>query len=78
MTHRSLLAAALICAGTVAQAGGPSIAYVKAGSTADELFLVEPNGTALTKLYTTPRKTRISTLDLRPSGNEIAFSQQWR
>ena len=56
-----------------ADAGGPSIAYVKAGGTAQEIFLVNPDGTGTVRLYAAPRKTGIASLDLRPGGNEIAF-----
>jgi len=53
-------------------AGGPPIAYVKAGGS-QEIYLVNVNGSGATRLYTAPRKTGIASLDLRPGGNEIAF-----
>ena len=52
--------------------GGPTIAYVKVGGT-QEIYLVNPNGSGSTRLYTVPKKTGIASLDLRPGGNEIAF-----
>lgn len=76
MTRHLLPAAAGIALiATSANAGiGPPIAYVKASGTAQEIYLVNPDGSALTKLYTAPRKMVVGNLDLKPGGGEIAFS----
>lgn len=77
MTMRLLLAAAatgalLTTTANAQTAGGPPIAYVKAGGS-QEIYLVNANGSGAVRLYTAPRKTAIASLDLRPGGNEIAF-----
>lgn len=77
---RSLMIAVLL-ATTVTAAhgqytGGPSIAYVKAGN-APEIYLVNDDRTGLTRLYTAPRKASLTWLDLKPVGNEIAFTENW-
>ena len=76
---RSLMIALLLTAGAAqAQtAGGPAIAYVKSGGTAQEIYLVNPDRTGLTKVYTAPRKTSLRWLDLKPGGNELAFTQNF-
>ena len=79
MNKRLVLAAAsvaLVATSAGAQtAGGPPIAYVKIGGTAHEIFLVNPDGSSLMKLYTSPRKTAIGWVDLKPGGGEIAFTE---
>lgn len=75
MIHRTALAALLLATASAAGAqatGGPPIAYVKAGGQ-QEIYLVNPGGSGLTKLYTAPRKTGFASIDLRPGGGEIAF-----
>lgn len=53
--------------------GGPEIAYVKNGS--GEIYLTDRQGSSLTKLYTGPRKTSLRWLDIKPGGNQLAFTQ---
>lgn len=74
----TLLATSAASAAQAQSTGGPSIAYAKAGGTAMEIYLVNPNGTGLTKLYTAPRKTSVGFMDLRPGGNELAFTEGFR
>ena len=73
-----MIAMSLAAGASAADAGGPEIAYVKAAGSNQELYLVNPDGSALTKLYTGPRKTSLSWLDLKPGGNEIAFMEGLR
>ena len=78
MIHRTALAALLLASATAAGAqatGGPPIAYVKEGGRSQEIYLVNPDGSSLTKLYTAPRKTTVRWIDLKPGGNEIAFTE---
>lgn len=75
---RSLILAALVstvAAGAAQAAGGPPIAYIKAGS-AQQIYLVNPDGTGLTRVYTAPRKTGLGSPDLKPGGGELAFVEQ--
>ena len=78
MGGKALLFAALISTSAAVQAGGPPIAYVDASGSAQQIYLVNPDGSALTRLYTAPRKTGLGLLDLKPGGNEIAFTEQFR
>jgi hypothetical protein len=78
MGPKALLFAALISTAAAAQAGGPTIAYVNANGSAQQIYLVNPDGSALTRLYTAPRKTGLGLLDLKPGGNEVAFTEQFR
>ena len=78
MTRSLLIALLLTTTGVAAQAaGGPAIAYIKSGGTAQEIYLVDPDRTGLTKVYTAPRKTSLSWLDLKPGGNELAFTEKF-
>lgn len=77
---RSLLFALLLTTGFTAQAqtaGGPAIAYIKAGGTAQEIYLVNPDRSGLTRVYTAPRKINLGWLDLKPGGNELAFTEKF-
>ena len=56
-------------------AGGPEIAFVKVGGTTQEIYLVNPDGTGLKRLYAAGRKMAIGWIDLKPGGNEIAFTE---
>ncbi|HEX6410194.1 MAG TPA: hypothetical protein VFZ88_06345 [Sphingomicrobium sp.] len=67
--------ASLALATAHAQSTGPSIAYVKVAGTAQEIYLVNPDGTGLRKIYTTPAKKAVGWLDLKPDGSEIAFTE---
>lgn len=74
----SLLAGGL-ATGAVAQSpGGPSIAYVKSVSNGHEIYLVDADGSGLTRVYKGASKVAIQWIDLKPGGNEIAFSENWR
>lgn len=64
-----LLATAASAAGT-----GPEIAYVKSG-TYSEIYLVDPDGTRLRLLYRSKQRMRIFTLDMKPTGGELAFEE---
>ena len=77
---RPLMIATLLAAGgaSAAEAGGPEIAYVKAGGSSHEIHLVNADGSSLTKLYTGPRKSSLSSPDLKPGGNELAFMEGLR
>src|SRR5688572_32768258 len=70
--------AALLTTAVHAQtAGGPPIAYVKRVSNGDEIYLVNPNNTGLTRIYKAPSKIQVTMLDLRPGGGEIAFLENF-
>lgn len=75
---RPLIIATLLASGASAThaqtAGGPSIAYVKV-SGSQEIWLVEPNGSGLRRVYVAPKKMAIGWVDLKPGGGEIAFTQ---
>jgi len=73
----SLAASAVADAAFAQSPGGPPIAYIKAGST-QEIHLVNADRTGLTRLYTAPRKTSLGWLDLKPGGNELAFTEKFR
>jgi hypothetical protein len=76
MSPTMIAAALLATTAAVAEAqtaGGPEIAYVKVGGTAQEIYLVNADGSGLKKLYTAGRKKSIGWLDLKPGGGEIAF-----
>ncbi len=77
---RSLTIAAMLmsAAGAAAEAqtaGGPPIAYVKRVSNGDEIYLVNSNNTGLIRVYKAPSKVQVTMLDLRPTGGEIAFTE---
>ncbi len=55
--------------------GGPPIAYVKVGGSSQEIYLVNPDGSALKKIYGTSSKRAIGSVDLKPGGAEIAFTE---
>ena len=82
MTIRLFVAAIMLGSiPTVAAAqasGGPPIAYVKRVSNGDEIYLVNDNGSGLIRLYKAPSKIVVTMLDLRPSGGEIAFTENHR
>jgi hypothetical protein len=72
----ALIATSLSAPAVAQSAGGPQIAYVKVSGSTNEIYLVNPDGSGLKKLYTAPRKYGITTLDLKPGGNEIAFVER--
>jgi hypothetical protein len=53
---------------------GPPIAY----STPSTIYLVNPDGTGRSTLYTAPRKTSITMLDLKPGGGELAIVEAYK
>jgi len=55
--------------------GGPPIAYVKVGGSSGEIYLVNPDGSGLKKIYGTASKRAIGSVDLKPGGAEIAFTE---
>lgn len=79
--YRTMLAlgALMTSSAAVAQAvGGPPIAYVKGTKLGDEVYLVNPDGTGLTKIYAAPRNGkaagRVERIALLPGGGEIAMT----
>jgi hypothetical protein len=56
-------------------AGGPPIAYVKIEGSGAAIYLASDNGSAPVKLYATASKRTIGHLDLRPGGNQVAFTE---
>ena len=50
---------------------GPAIAYVKVAGTAQDIHLVNPDGSGSRKIYTTPSKRAVGWLDLKPDGAGI-------
>jgi hypothetical protein len=75
---RLIKTAAVLCLGILAAPAsaviGPQIAY----STASTIFLVNPDGTGQTTLYTAPRKASISWVDLKAGGGEVAFIENYK
>lgn len=67
--------ASLSLATADAQSTGPSIAYVKVAGTAQEIYLVNPDGSGSRKIYSTAAKRSIGWIDLKPDGTEIAFTE---
>ncbi len=74
----ALLATALSTPADAQSNGGPAIAYVKVGGSSQEIYLVNPDGTGLTKIYTGPRKANIGYVDINPGGNEVVFAEQFK
>lgn len=82
MQVRLLLAAgfigALSAAGAAQTAGGPRIAYVKPVNNGHEIYLVNPDKSGLARVYKGAPKVAIQYIDLKPGGNELAFSENWQ
>lgn len=57
-------------------AGGPAIAYVKVEGSAASIYLTSETGAGTVKLYTTPSKMTVTTLDMKPGGGELAFVER--
>lgn len=74
MMIASLLATSAVSAAQAQTAGGPPIAYIKAGS-AHEIYLTNETGSSVTRVYAAPRKTTLRWVDIRPGGNELAFNE---
>lgn len=79
--YRVLLAIAGLMVSTAAYAyavGGPPIAYVKSSKMGDEVYLVYPDGTGLTRVYRAPKNGqaagRVERIALLPGGGEIAMT----
>ena len=80
MYKMMLLAAGLMTSTAgFAQAIGPSIAYVKGSARGDSIYLVDPDGTGLTKVYQAPRQGRVGSqidrVTIKPGGGAVAFIQ---
>lgn len=58
--------------------GGPPIAYVKSVNNGHEIYLVNADGSGLTRAYKSASKVAVQWIDLKPGGNEVAFSENWR
>jgi len=69
----ALLAASSVLAAASANAA-PPIAYAKLGSRgAQEVWLINPDGSSPTRVYSGPAKVSLSDLDVRPGGGQLAF-----
>lgn len=78
---RPLIIAILLGSSAAAQAqisGGPPIAYVKRLSNGDEIHLISDTGSERLMIYKAKSKVQITMLDLRPSGGEVAFTENHR
>ncbi|MGI8611807.1 MAG: hypothetical protein ACR2KH_06000 [Sphingomicrobium sp.] len=81
--YRALIPSALLAAGMATPAaaqvtpGGPRIAYVKPVNNGHEIYLVNTDGSGLARVYKGSPKVGIANIDLKPGGNEIAFSENW-
>lgn len=62
---------------TAAETGGPRIAYVKPVNNGHEIYLVNADKSGLVRVYKGATKVGIQWVDLKPGGNEIAFSENW-
>lgn len=78
--HRRILLLAAMMASSAAHGAPPEIAYATASSRGDAVYLVNPNGGSLTKLYQGRSTSRFGSpinsiaLRLRPEGGgEVAF-----
>jgi hypothetical protein len=56
-------------------AASQDIAYVKIAGTGSELYVVNANGSGLTRVYSN-KKGYVSQLDMSPAGNELAFVER--
>jgi Tol biopolymer transport system component len=75
---RSLFAAALLGSTALAAAQAQTfadlpIAYVKGGGSGAAIYLTNDTGSQTVKIYSTPSKAAIPSIDLKPQGGEIAF-----
>ena len=80
MIHIKLALMALLSATpALAGVGGPPIAYTKGSAKGDAIYLVNPDGSGLTKLYQATTASRfggkIERLAILPGGGEVAFTQ---
>lgn len=82
MKMRALLAAAsaalLATTANAQTSGGPRIAYVKPVNNGHEIYLVNADKSGLVRIYKGAPKIGIQWVDLKPGGNEIAFSENWQ
>jgi hypothetical protein len=53
-------------------------ADVTVGGSTQELDLVSPDGSGLSRVYTSARKTNIGFVDLKPGGGEVAFTENFK
>lgn len=82
MKMRLLVASAtgaLLAASASAQTvGGPRIGYVKPVNNGHEIYLVNPDKSGLVRVYKGAPKVDVRWIDLKPGGNEVAFSENWQ
>lgn len=71
----ALLATSAVTAAQAQNSGGPPIAYIKVAGAGQEIYLSNETGTSITKLYTAPRKVGLGWMDLKPGGNQLAFTE---
>ena len=64
-------------AAAAAEAGGPRIAYVKPVNNGHEIYLVNADKSGLARVYKGAPRVGIQWVDLKPGGNEVAFSENW-
>ena len=70
-----------ICMASIAAAtsAAPPIAYSKVGTGgADEVWLVNPDGTGATRVYRGTAKTTLFNVDVRPGGGQVAFIESYQ
>ena len=81
MIRMTLALAGLLSSAAAAQSvGGPEIGFVKGGSRGDEIYLINPDATGLTKFYPVGRGAtsgKIDKIALRPGGGEVAWVEDY-
>lgn len=70
---RNTLAALAAAAMPAVAAAAPPIAVVKIAGSANEVWLINPDGTGAVRTYRGAPKVSISDLDTKPGGGELAF-----
>ena len=75
LTIAALLATSVSTAAN-AQSSQLNIAFVKAEGSGATIYLTNESGSQTVKLYSTPAKTTIGSMDLKPNGGEIAFIER--
>lgn len=71
----ALLTSAALVAAPALAAPTQDIAYVKIAGNGSELYVVNSNGSGLTKVYSN-KKGYISTVDISPAGSELVFVER--
>lgn len=59
----------------LAVTGGPPIAYASQSGYTFSVYLANPDGTGVVKIYTGANKVNVPFVDLRPGGNEITIQE---